>query len=195
MAEEKDSASYLCTISWSTGSIWKKEAAQVFGVSERSIQRDRTALNFLRSRLRRWRSTMIRSELRPAVEGEGALLSCGEMLAVCKILLEAGRYQSGELDQILDKLLAPGIRPPEWKSSRRFFPTSAIVMWSPPRKTAGRHFMDPGADHSDPFRDRGGLSNSDRREEAPPAPTSGPDVPEFYFYLAAFLKTWTEIRI
>ena len=73
------------------GSIWKKEAAQVFGVSERSIQRDIEQLrNFFAEQ-----TPPLEIHYDPErncyrlSEGKGALLSCGEMLAVCKILLES----------------------------------------------------------------------------------------------------------
>ena len=73
------------------GSIQKKEAAQVFGVSERSIQRDIEQLrNFFAEQTP---PLEIHYDLGQNCyrlsEGEGAFLSCGETLAVCKILLES----------------------------------------------------------------------------------------------------------
>ena len=97
------------------GSIQKKEAAQVFGVSERSIQRDIEQLrNFFAEQTP---PLEIHYDLGQNCyrlsEGEGAFLSCGEMLAVCKILLESRSLSKREMDQILDKLLVHGMRPPE----------------------------------------------------------------------------------
>ena len=100
------------------GSIQKKEAAQVFGVSERSIQRDIEQLrNFFAEQ-----TPPLEIHYDPGQnsyrlsEGEGAFLSCGEMLAVCKILLESRSLSKRELDQILDKLLVHGMRLSDRKS-------------------------------------------------------------------------------
>lgn len=96
--------------------IRKKEAAARFGVNERSIQRD---ISVLRSFFglqsppaevqyfpheKRYRLVQMRSPF----------FNQGEMLAVCKILLESRSMIRDELDPILDKLLencaAPGDR-------------------------------------------------------------------------------------
>ena len=173
------------------GSIQKKEAAQVFGVSERSIQRDIEQLrNFF-------------AEQTPPLEiyydpernfyrlseGDGALLSCGEMLAVCKILLESRSLSKRELDQILDKLLVHGMRPSEREKLQEIISNE-------------RHFyVEPR--HGKPLVDilwKLGQAIQTRSEiEADYQTQTGEKkhrrlqpvglmCSEFYFYLAAFLK-------
>lgn len=88
--------------------ISKKDAATRFGVNERSIQRD---ISVLRSFFAR-QSPPAEIDYFPK-EGRYRLItksspffSCGEMLTVCKILLESRSLVKQELEPILDKLLA-----------------------------------------------------------------------------------------
>ena len=93
--------------------INKKDAATRFGVNERSIQRDISVL----------RSYFVR-QLPPTdidyfpmekryrlITKHSPFFTCGEMLTVCKILLESRSLPREELEPILDKLLA-GCTPP-----------------------------------------------------------------------------------
>ena len=51
-----------------------------------------------------------------------------------------------EMDQILDKLLVHGMRPPEREKLQEIISNERhFLCGAPPRKTAGRHSMDPGA--------------------------------------------------
>lgn len=173
------------------GSIQKKEAAQVFGVSERSIQRDIEQLrNFFAEQ-----TPPLEIHYDPGQnsyrlsEGEGAFLSCGEMLAVCKILLESRSLSKRELDQILDKLLVHGMRLSEREKLQEIISNE-------------RHFyVEPR--HGKPLVDilwKLGQAIQTRSEiEADYQTQTGEKkhrrlqpvglmCSEFYFYLAAFLK-------
>ena len=87
--------------------LQKKEAAARFGVNERSIQRDIDCLrNFFAGqdppREILYNAKEQRYELTSAAE---TFLTCGELLAVCKILLDSRSMPKAEMDAILDKLL------------------------------------------------------------------------------------------
>ena len=88
--------------------LQKKEAAARFGVNERSIQRDIDCLrNFFASQEPPqeilYKAKEQRYELTSAA---GSFLSCGELLAVCKILLDSRSMPKDEMEPILDKLLS-----------------------------------------------------------------------------------------
>ena len=88
--------------------LQKKEAAARFGVNERSIQRDIDCLrNFFASQEPPqeilYNAKEQRYELTSAAE---SFLSCGELLAVCKILLDSRSMPKDEMEPILDKLLS-----------------------------------------------------------------------------------------
>ena len=87
--------------------LQKKEAAARFGVNERSIQRDIDCLrNFFAGqdppREILYNAKEQRYELTSTAE---TFLTCGELLAVCKILLDSRSMPKAEMDAILDKLL------------------------------------------------------------------------------------------
>ena len=88
--------------------LQKKEAAARFRVNERSIQRDIDCLrNFFASQEPPqeilYNAKEQRYELTSAAE---TFLTCGELLAVCKILLDSRSMPKGEMEAILDKLLS-----------------------------------------------------------------------------------------
>lgn len=88
-------------------SLQKKEAAARFGVNERSIQRDIDCLrNFFAGqnppREILYNAKEQRYELTSTAE---TFLTCGELLAVCKILLDSRSMPKEEMEAILDKLL------------------------------------------------------------------------------------------
>lgn len=87
--------------------IRKKDAAEHFGVNERSIQRDIDCLrNFFAEhdppQEIRYNPKTQRYELLSASE---RFLTSGELLAVCKILLDSRSMPKDEMEAILDKLL------------------------------------------------------------------------------------------
>lgn len=87
--------------------IQKKKAAARFGVNERSIQRDIEDLrNFFAEQMPpkeiRYNAKKQRYQL---AASKSSYLDCGEVLAVCKILLESRSMVKEEMLPILDKLL------------------------------------------------------------------------------------------
>lgn len=93
--------------------IQKQETAARFGVNERSIQRDIEDLrNFLREQDPPMEVHYIPREKRyHLITPEHRFLSCGELLAVCRILLESRSMKKAEMDAILDKLLSTCVSP------------------------------------------------------------------------------------
>ena len=86
--------------------LQKKQAAARFGVNERSIQRDIECLrNYFAGqdppREILYNVKKQRYELTAAED----FLACGELLAVCKILLDSRSMPKAEMEAILDKLL------------------------------------------------------------------------------------------
>ena len=88
--------------------LQKKEAAARFGVNERSIQRDIDCLrNFFASQEPPQEILYNAKEQRyELTSAAGSFLSCGELLAVCKILLDSRSMPKDEMEPILDKLLS-----------------------------------------------------------------------------------------
>lgn len=95
--------------------IQKQNAASRFGVNERSIQRDIEYIrNFLAVQDPPMEVRYVPGEKRYQLRSkETNFLSCGEMTAVCKILLESRSLKKLELDSILDKLLLACVLPDE----------------------------------------------------------------------------------
>lgn len=95
------------------GGIQKQDAAARYGVNERSIQRDLEDLrNFFAEQEPPMEIRYFPKEGRyRLVAGESAFLSPGEVLAVCKILLESRSMVRQEIEPILDKLLASSVSP------------------------------------------------------------------------------------
>lgn len=95
--------------------IQKQNAASRFGVNERSIQRDIEYLrNFLAVQDPPIEVRYIPGEKRYQLQSKKTnFLSCGEISAVCKILLESRSLKKLELDTILDKLLLTCVAPEE----------------------------------------------------------------------------------
>ncbi len=87
--------------------LQKKEAAARFRVNERSIQRDIDCLrNFFASQEPPQEIVYNAKEQRYELTSAGSFLTCGELLAVCKILLDSRSMPKAEMDAILDKLLS-----------------------------------------------------------------------------------------
>lgn len=97
--------------------IRKREAADKFGVNERSIQRD---IDLLRDFFADQDPPMeIRYDQKlrcyQLVAMEPIFLDCGEILAVCKILLESRSLPPEEMGTILNKLLVSCVAPADKK--------------------------------------------------------------------------------
>ena len=88
--------------------IRKKEAAERFGVDERSIQRDIESLREFFEMQSPFSKIKYNSKKRQheLISVADTLWSDDEVLAVCKILLESRSLMRDEMDQILDKMLA-----------------------------------------------------------------------------------------
>lgn len=93
--------------------IQKQEAAARFCVNERSIQRDIEDIrNFLAEQDPPREVRYIPSKKRYYLVSKGQMyLTCGETLAICKVLLESRSMKKTEMDAILDKLLFTCIAP------------------------------------------------------------------------------------
>ena len=87
--------------------IQKQEAAARFCVNERSTQRDIEDIrNFLAEQDPPKEVRYIPSKKRYCLVSKGQIyLTCGEALAVYKVLLESRSLKKAEMDAILDKLL------------------------------------------------------------------------------------------
>ena len=101
--------------------IRKKEAAARFGVNERSIQRD---IEILRDFFAEQVPPMeiryiVKEQVYRLVSAESPFLNCGELLAVCKILLESRSLPRNEMNGILDRLLEQCVSPQDKKQIRQ----------------------------------------------------------------------------
>ena len=92
------------------GFLQKQQAAQRFGVTLRTLQRDIDALRSYLAEQSPPRELVYdaKSNRYYLFRQGGKALSNGEMLAVCKILLESRALTREEMDPILDKLLDCG---------------------------------------------------------------------------------------
>lgn len=88
--------------------LGKKELAQKFHVTERSIQRDISALRCFLAEQNRQQDIIYDKRARGycLIDREPCALSNSEILAVCKILLESRSMRREEMLPILDKLIA-----------------------------------------------------------------------------------------
>ena len=101
--------------------IQKQEAAVRFGVNERSIQRDIEDLrNFLAEQSPPAEIRYIAKDRRYyLISDVHGFLTCGEALAVSKILLESRSMKQAEMDAILDKLLSSCVSPEDRQAVSR----------------------------------------------------------------------------
>lgn len=101
--------------------IQKQEAAVRFCVNERSIQRDIEDLrNFLSEQNPPMEVRYVPAKKRYyLMSNEQVFLTCGEALAVCKVLLDSRSMKKAELDTILDKLLSVCLLPEDKKTVKR----------------------------------------------------------------------------
>lgn len=86
----------------------KKELARQFQVTERSVQRDISALRCFLAEQNRGQDIVYDKRARGycLIDTESCALSNSEILAVCKILLESRSMRREEMLPILDKLIA-----------------------------------------------------------------------------------------
>ena len=106
--------------------INKKAAAEAYGVNEKSIQRDLDSIrDFLSEQTTR--QGLIQSvEFDRAANGyrlvteEMIHISEGEMLAICKILLESRAFDKAELESLVNKVMNHCVSPKKVKSIEPF---------------------------------------------------------------------------
>ena len=101
--------------------IRKKEAAKRFGGDEKSIQRD---IELLKNYFAEQSPPMDiqyfpKERCHRLVSSEQKFLSSGEILAVCKILLESRSLPKKEMDGIIDKLLSVCVSPKDGKAVKQ----------------------------------------------------------------------------
>ena len=101
--------------------IRKKEAAERFGGDEKSIQRDIEVLkNYFAEQTPPMEIQYIPKEhCHRLVSSEQSYLTCGEVLAVCQILLESRSLPQKEMDGIIDKLLSACVSPKSEKAIKK----------------------------------------------------------------------------
>ena len=110
----------------------KKELAQQFHVTERSIQRDMESLRCFFAEQGLQQDVVYDKAVKGyRLESSAcSLLNNSEILAVCKILLESRSMRKDEMLPILDKLIACCV-PERSKRAVTCWPTRNTTMWNP----------------------------------------------------------------
>lgn len=168
----------------------KAEAAQEFGVSDKTVQRD---LEVLRAFYGERGNDLVfdhaggQYRLEQPVE---ARLTRSEILAVCKILLESRAFTEAELDPILKKLVACCTPVQNLKAVQELIGNERFY-YTPPHH--GRKFVDKLWDLGEAIREHrvvemdytGTHKQNPRHRRVWPV---GILFSEYYFYLAAFIE-------
>lgn len=171
--------------------INKKAAVARFGVNERSIQRD---ISVLRSYFAR-QSPPADIDYFPKescyrlVTKHSPFFTCGEMLTVCKILLESRSLPREELEPILDKLLA-GYTPPKDRKILSQILANERLCYIPPRhgKPLSERLWQLGqAIQSQSVIQIAYYTQTGEQKNRRLEPV-GLMFSEFYFYLTAFIE-------
>ena len=171
--------------------ISKKDAAIRFGVNERSIQRDISVLrNFFARQSPPAEISYFSKEGRyRLITRYNPFFSCGEMLTVCKILLESRSLTKQELDPILDKLLA-GCAAPEDRKVLTQILANERFHYIPPRH--GKLLTERLWQLGQALRNRSVIqvtyrtqTGEQKRRRLEPV---GLMFSEYYFYLTAFIE-------
>ena len=113
--------------------IQKQEAAARFCVNERSTQRDIEDIrNFLAEQDPPKEVRYIPSKKRYCLVSKGQIyLTCGEALAVYKVLLESRSLKKAEMDAILDKLLFTCVAPEDRQAVSRIISNERFYYLEP----------------------------------------------------------------
>lgn len=170
--------------------ICKKEAAGRFGCDEKSIQRD---IELLKSYFAEQDPPVEihydPKDRRHKLDAPERFLTCGEMLAVCKILLESRSLPRDEMDDILRKLLSVCVSPEGEKEVKQIIANERLL------------YIEPH--HRKPLTERlwtlGQAIQSQKVIQVSYRVQSGEDkqrtlqpvglmFSEFYFYLTAFIE-------
>lgn len=171
--------------------IQKQEAAKRFEVDERSIQRDIEDLrNFFEEQDPPMEIAYRLGENRYRLEAaEPIFLTCGETLAVCKILLESRSMTRRELDPILDRLIYACVAPQERQAVGRMIANERFTYIEPRH---GKLLADRLWTLGQAVQEKSVLqvryrtqTGQEKRRVLQPV---GLLFSEFYFYLAAFIE-------
>lgn len=171
--------------------ISKKDAAIRFGVNERSIQRDISVLrNFFERQSPPAEINYFPKEGRyRLVTKSSSFFSCGEMVTVCKILLESRSLAKQELEPILDKLLA-GCAAPEDRKTLTQILANERFHYIPPRH--GKLLTERLWQLGQAIQNRSVIKASYRTQTGEKKQRRlepvGLMFSEYYFYLTAFIE-------
>ena len=170
--------------------IRKREEAQRFCVTEKSIQRDIDTLRaFLESKHAGQTVVYDKRLSGYRMDTETGKLSNSEILAVCKILLESRAFTEAELDPILNKLVACCTPAQNLKAVQELIGNERFH-YVPPHH--GQKFVDKLwalgeaiRDHRVLEMDYTGPGGTPKHRRVQPV---GILFSEYYFYLAAFIE-------
>lgn len=171
--------------------IQKRVSALRFGVNERSIQRDiETLRNFFAVQDPPAEIRYVPGEnCYRLASGTTPFLTCGEMTAVCKILLESRSLNKEELDAILDKLLSACTSPADRQAIARIL-TNERFYYTGPRH--GQPLTERLWSLAQAVQTRSVLRVRYRtqsgQEKLRTLQPVGLMFSEFYFYLTAFIE-------
>lgn len=171
--------------------IQKQEAAIRFGVNERSIQRDIEDLrNFLAEQSPPAEIRYIAKDKRYyLISDEQGFLTCGEALAVGKILLESRSMKKVEIDAILDKLLSACVSPEDRQTVNRIISNERFYYIEPHHgKTLTEQLwaLAQAIQTQSVLQVRYRTQTGEERHRA--LHPVGLMFSEFYFYLTAFIE-------
>lgn len=173
------------------GGIQKREAAECFGVDERSIQRDIEDLrSFFAEQDPPMEIAYRLDEKRYQLEAvEPIFLTRGEMLAVCKILLESRSMVRRELEPILDRLISNCVCPQDRQTVSRMIANEQFTYIEPRH---GKFLADRLWTLGQAIQEKLVLqvlyrtqTDQEKRRTLQPV---GLLFSEYYFYLAAFIE-------
>lgn len=171
--------------------IQKQEAANRFGVNERSIQRDIEDLrNFLAEQSPPAEiQYIVKSKRYYLTSREQRFLSCGEALAASKILLESRSMKKTEMDAILDKLLSTCVSPEDKQTVSRIISNERFYYIEPHH---GKTLTEQLWTLAQAIQTQSVLQVRYRtqagKEKQRTLHPVGLMFSEFYFYLAAFIE-------
>lgn len=171
--------------------VQKQAAAALFGVNERSIQRDIEDIrNFLAEQDPPKEVRYIPSKKRyELISGEQTFLNSGEALAVCKVLLESRSMKKADMDAILDKLLSACVAPEDRQAVDRIISNERFYYIEPHH---GKALIDQLWTLAQAIQAQTVLqvryrtqTGKEKRRTLHPV---GLMFSEFYFYLTAFIE-------
>lgn len=171
--------------------IQKQEAAARFGVNERSIQRDIEDLrNYLAEQSPPAEIRYIAKDKRYyLISSEQRFLTCGEVLAVSKILLESRSMKRAEMDAILDKLISACASPADRQIVSRIISNERFYYIEPhhgKRLTGQLWTLAQAIQTQSALRVRYRTQTGEKRQRT--VDPVGLMFSEFYFYLTAFIE-------